>query len=207
MSVTLAPIPIDLGAPLPRVEILGVFGAGKTTLAKRMTSTASELRLERHDQNPFWANAEVNDRLGYLGYDLTFLLHHAYLVASSCSKDSRKILLCDWSFATDRLWASMRLAEDFRSYLAVHDAVLSRVGRPAGFLYLRQPVDRILERLLERGRIQEAELATAIETATNHLDELVDSMCQQRIQIVDDSATPEQLRMWVSDWLEKPIDV
>ena len=192
--VTLAPaLKIPL-APKPRVEILGVFGSGKTTLGHRLAGEGRLLLAEDHEQNPFWGSEQVNLALGYLAYDLAFLLQHARLVANAPTVG---LLVCDWSLASDRLWASMRLGGDLAAYESVHSAINSRVGEPEGYLYLRQPVDEIVSRLGRRGRLPEAAFLAHVRTAAEQLEEFVDALPAKKVLAVGDAVEFEQVSAWL----------
>src|SRR5687767_9357576 len=66
-----------------RIEILGAFGSGKTTIARALSEHGYANLLERHELNAFWTDSAPTRVMGYLPYDLWFLLHHAQLAASS----------------------------------------------------------------------------------------------------------------------------
>ncbi len=200
--VTLAPQPTKWSAPNRRIEILGVFGAGKTTLAKRLMSIESRILAERHELNCFWGNDQANGALGYLAYDLSFLLQHVHLLATSIATGLEDFVVCDWSLASDRLWASMRLETDLAAYEAVHRAVLAKVGPPIGYLYLQQPVGVIVQRLAARGRQPEASFVGEVAAAVAKLDEVVRSLPADRFVTVGDDARPDELLEWVTHWRE-----
>lgn len=200
--VTLVPTPTNVHTQQRRVEILGVFGAGKTTLAKRLALDEVKVLAERHDQNPFWGDSFVNERLGYLAYDLAFLLQHVHLAATLVSPGPEDVFICDWSLASDWLWASMRLGSDLMPYEGVHRVLLDRLGPPIGYLYLRQPAEVILERLLKRGREPEAGFVDYIASVVTRLDEFVRSLPADRVVTAGDDAQPEELQAWVKRWRE-----
>lgn len=198
--VTLAPITRTNRRTHSRLEILGVFGSGKTTLAKRLAGNSIGLLAERHANNPFWNDATANETLGYLAYDLTFLLQHARLVTSFSNAQTENVLICDWSFASDRLWASMRLGSDFASYDGVHDTLLSRIKQPIGYLYLRQSVDVILARLSKRKRNQEREFEKHVGDAVLRLDDLACSIAPNRMATVPDEFSVNDLLTLLDLW-------
>jgi len=194
--VTLAPETKGELAPKRRVEILGVFGSGKTTLARRLAGGDRLLLPEDHERNPFWGNERVNHALGYLAYDLSFLLQHAHLVAGAASGG---LLVCDWSLASDRLWASMRLGVEFAAYEAVHSVINSRVGEPEGYLYLRQPVDEIVARLERRGRIPESAFRAHVSAAADRLEEFVGALASRKVLTVDDAVEIGEVSAWLQE--------
>lgn len=192
----------DIGARLngARVEILGVFGAGKTTLATDVSGGEFPTLLERHHDNPFWGRAEIAAAIGILPYDLSFLLHHVELAAGSALTHDKQVSICDWSLATDRLWASLRLGSDLALYTALHRRLVELVGPPIGYLYLKHPANVIVERLIERNRKEELSLVGHIQNATLELERLAQSLDQSFVMVVDDAIAIADIRKRVYRW-------
>lgn len=190
--VTLStPTPIR-GSALQRVEILGVFGAGKTTLAKRIAASGAHHLAEDHGTNPYWGLQEAVQVTGYLPYDLTFLTQHAFLAATAPDDG---LAVCDWSFPTDRLWASMRLEkEELVAYDAAHVAILSRLGPPLLYLYLRQPPEVIRYRLAIRARRSEEAFREQVDDAYARIEQLVADLPAAQLRVVGDGFDAQALR-------------
>lgn len=200
--VTLATPEVVSPARVRRMEIIGVFGSGKTTLAKRLTATSGSMLAEDHTRNPFWGDPRAIGALGYLGYDLSFLLQHAHLVSTAASDG---IALCDWSFATDWLWASKRLDRDLPIYESVHRSVLQKLGPPAGYLFLRQKPETVLERLARRSRPAEGPFRDYVRSACEYVEELAANLPGQRVLVVDDNADPSGIERWVDQLPEEEM--
>ncbi len=192
--VTLEPLAKNRRVQVDRIEILGVFGSGKTTLAHRLAGDKRRVLAESHEQNAFWGDGRASKTLGFLPYDLSFLLQHAHVVARAAGTGMR---FCDWSFASDRLWASMRLGHELPAYEAVHRLILKRVGQPLGYLYLKQPVNEIVSRLVERGREQEASFTEQVAFAAQRLEELVGALPMERVLTVGDDVALDAVQAWV----------
>jgi deoxyadenosine/deoxycytidine kinase len=184
----------------PRVEILGIFGSGKTTLAARLAATAGTQLPEDHRLNPFWGRDDAIAIAGGLGYELFFLLQHGRLAAEPWNVGAEALGICDWSFATDRLWASMRLRDELKAYDEVHRELLARVGEPLGYLYLRQPIEKIAVRLTARGREPEAPLIANLSQATEALDALVATVGEHKVLVCDDDLPTERFVATVAGW-------
>ncbi|WP_418318036.1 deoxynucleoside kinase [Piscinibacter sakaiensis] len=181
-----------------RVEILGVFGAGKTTLAHRLAENQRLVLAENYERNIFWNDQQAINALGYLPCDLSFLLQHAHLVARAAVTGS-ECLFCDWSLLSDRLWASMRLGQEFAAYETVHRAVSDRIGQPLGYLYLKQPAEVIAARLVKRGRSAESAFsAQAAPRAADQLEALVRSLPPERVLTVGEDVPLKYVRTWTA---------
>ena len=185
----------ELALPKARVEILAVFGAGKTTLAKRIAASDDHVLGEEHDRNPFWGDERAIRSLGYLGYDLSFLIQHAHLVTTA---PEAGVAICDWSFPTDLLWASQRLDVDLDSYIAIYEALMLRVGLPAAYLFLRQSPDTIIERLERRSRKSEASFKPFVQTACEKIEAIAEKLPSERTLIVGDDFSSLDLARWLN---------
>lgn len=199
--VTLVQQSIRMGLLPSRIEILGAFGSGKTTLASRLAADVGKALLESHEANIFWGKAAINEHLGYLPYDLSFLLQHINL-ASNVASPSSALSICDWSFASDRLWASMRLGSEMPDYERIHRILTDKVGPPIGYLYLRQPVALIADRILKRDRIPEVKILGQLAAAVAQLDECVGDLPPELVETVTDDLQTDQLQAFITRWIE-----
>jgi len=186
---------------VPRIEILGVFGSGKTTLSVHLSNKVGALLPERHELNPLWGKQSSIENLGYLPYDLYFLLQHADLASSKIAVSPQAVSICDWSFRTDRLWASMRLGDDIQVYDAVYGSILKHISPPLGYLYLPQPVNKIIERIGSRGRASEASFVKHVSAAAKNLGELVESMTSENVLEVSDFYDSDYVLQKIHAWL------
>lgn len=190
--VTLSTPKPTSGPALQRVEVLGVFGAGKTTLAKRIAASGAHHLAEDHGANPYWGLEETVQVTGYLPYDLTFLTQHAFLAATA---PDGGVAVCDWSFATDRLWASMRLGEeDLAAYDRAYAAIVSRLGPPLLYLYLRHPPEVIRCRLARRARRNEEAFREQVDDAYLRIEQLVSDLPAAQLRVVGDEMDAQTLQ-------------
>ena len=162
---------------------------------------------EKHELNTLWTDSATNQVIGYLAYDLWFLLHHAQLAASHSASISNEVAVCDWSFLSDRIWAQMRLKDDLSLYEDVHRTLLQRVGSPIGYLYLRQRPAAVLDRVKRRGRQGESGFFSQMRKAVRLLDEVVESLPPQMVMTVLDKTSVPQVDEQVAHWLKERVDV
>lgn len=172
----------DTSITIPRLEILGIFGSGKSTLAEKLSRSGQVHAVcEQHQANPYWGATRILDRFGYLGYELSFLLHHALLLQSSFElSGTLDLLSCDWSYLSDKVWAGSRLkTKELQAYLQVHEAVTGQCGNPTAYLYLDEPPAVVLQRIKARGRPEELDVTLPM------LQRASDLLAQEVERVVD----------------------
>ncbi|WP_186105363.1 deoxynucleoside kinase [Burkholderia gladioli] len=185
-----------------RVEILGAFGAGKTTLATALQNDGISLLLEQHEHNIFWRNPAANMMAGALAYDISFLLQHHYLVASDLNNKTTSLAICDWSFVTDELWASMRQAEEeLAIYRATRESLTRAYGPPVGYLYLDLPATTVVSRQRARNRADENISEEDISVATQRLKQLVRLIPTDKVLHVGESPDVSEIHWQIDQWL------
>ena len=96
------------------VAIEGPIGVGKTSLAKRLaTSFGSELILERSEDNPFLDRFYRERGKNALATQLHFLFQRSRQLQSLVKTDVfEEVLVTDFLFAKDRLFAEITLDQD-----------------------------------------------------------------------------------------------
>ena len=188
----------------PRVEMLGVFGCGKTTLANKLASMRHELLAECPEMNPFWADGQAMAVAGPLAYELGFLVQHAHLASRAPAASPGGIGVCDWSLASDLLWASLRLGADLAVFSAVHREVSSRIGPPLGYIYLRQPEHVVASRLRARAIHVEKPLLSGIGAAVAQLDAFVQTIPPELVLLGSDDLDRDSLDARVRIWETTP---
>jgi deoxyadenosine/deoxycytidine kinase len=184
----------------PRVEILGVFGSGKTTLASQLSAVGFKPLGEVYERNPFWREPNSLNVLGYLPYDIAFLLQHIHLIATA--PRSSAVQVCDWSLLSDRLWASMRLENDFDTYDRLYKRLVSGVGDPIGYLHIRLSPETISSRIRSRGRANESYLVDDVEIAAARLEELANEIPSEKVITIDSDTLPSEVALKVSFWMK-----
>lgn len=204
MVTLTAPIVSSRLRNCPRVEILGVFGSGKTTLANNLSDHHDSLLLENHEQNIYWKSPRANLVSGFLAYELSFLLQHQYLVAAELSQKTSDLAICDWSFETDRLWASMRLSKkDFFVYNLTYRQLVRKQKPPTIYLYLCLTAQTIYERLNQRDRVGEKFSISDVIRAVKHLDNLVLSLSSSKVLRVGNDVEAASIRSEIDSRLKE----
>ena len=159
----------------PRLSYLAVegpIGVGKTTLARRLAASfEGELVLESAEENPFLARFYQSASKHALPTQLSFLFQRSREVQAIRQADMfRPVLVADFMFEKDRLFAELTLSEDeLELYYRVYELLAPRAAVPDLVIYLQAPVDVLMERIHKRGTPYEHNIREG------YLQSLVDS--------------------------------
>lgn len=137
----------------------GPIGAGKTTLAKRLSEhTQWHLLLEAFDENEFLADF-YKDRVRWaLPMQLSFLAARHQQLAASTSPQRTHSLVADYTYAKDEMFARLLLTDvrEWRLYDAIRQGLTATASHPDLVVFLDAPNAVLLERIRLRARSYEA---------------------------------------------------
>jgi deoxyguanosine kinase len=140
------------------LAIEGAIGVGKTTLARLLErELGAELLLEVFEENPFLSDFYA-DRERYAFQTQIFFLLSRYrqqhrVIQQTLAESS---LVSDYTFAKDRLFAELNLANDeLDTYRRVHAILAEKIILPDLVIYLRASTDVLMERIALRDRSYE----------------------------------------------------
>ena len=136
------------------IVVEGPIGVGKTSLARRLSeSFASELILERAEDNPFLERFYRNNRAAALPTQLFFLLQRARQVEEIRQRDMfSPVLIADFLLQKDRLFAELNLdASELSIYDQVARMLEIEAPKPDLVIYLQAPVPVLQRRITGRG--------------------------------------------------------
>jgi deoxyadenosine/deoxycytidine kinase len=140
------------------ISIIGPAAAGKTTLANYLGGElpASVLH-EDYAGNPFLAEA-------FTGFEEMALPSQLYFLVTRCKQLSvatwpaEGTVVTDYGFCQDRLYAEIKLTDDDRLfYEHVTRQIEYLVQQPSVIIHLDAPVELLMERITDRGRVFEAD--------------------------------------------------
>lgn len=141
------------------LAIEGVIGVGKTSLAKVLAERLNATLLEEmFEENPFLEKFYQQPEEYAFQTQLFFLLsRHRQLLDSFIQNDLfRHLIISDYSFDKDRIFALQNLSED---EMYMYDAVLksldNNVPRPDYIIYLQASVETLITRIKGRNRPME----------------------------------------------------
>jgi len=136
------------------IVIEGPIGVGKTSLAKRLAqSFASELILERADENPFLERFYSNRRYAALPTQLFFLLQRAQQIEQIRQTDMfSPVRIADFLIDKDRLFAELNLdPNELKLYEQVAATLDLDPPKPDLVVYLQAPANVLMRRVASRG--------------------------------------------------------
>lgn len=146
-------------AKIPRlVAIEGCIGVGKTSLANKLAETfASNIMLEQVDQNPFLTKFYREPRKNALATQLFFLLQRVEQLKTLQKDDLFQTnYVADFLIDKDPLFARVNLTnEEYELYQQVYDSLILEPPKPDLVIYLQAPIDTLIERIQQRGRLFE----------------------------------------------------
>lgn len=140
------------------LAIEGAIGIGKTTLARLLgRELGAELLLEVFEENPFLSDFYA-DRDRYAFQTQIFFLLSRYRQQHRVIQQTlaESPLVSDYTFAKDRLFAELNLANDeLAMYRRVHAILAEKIAQPDLVIYLRASTDVLMERIAVRDRSYE----------------------------------------------------
>jgi len=143
------------------IAIEGVIGIGKTTLARLLQPRfQSTVLLEVFEENPFLADF-YGDRERYAFQTQIFFLLSRYHQQNKAVPEAlaKGILVSDYTFAKDELFAWLNLKDDeLAMYGRVHAALSEKIPKPNLIVYLKADLDVVMRRIALRDRPYERDM-------------------------------------------------
>jgi deoxyguanosine kinase len=171
------------------IAVEGLIGAGKTTLCKRLAQErgAREV-LEEFEDNPFLPRFYADPARYGFSVELSFLAQRYHQLKRITEQDlfvPRTV--ADYSLGKSLVFASVTLQSDeYALFLDLYRIMYGDLPRPELIVYLHLPMERVLERIQQRGRSYESSIqATYLEQLQErYLDHLYKT-AGTRVLIVD----------------------
>ncbi len=155
-NLKLAATPQEFFTALGFVAIEGNIGAGKTTLARRISEDLNaKLILERFADNPFLPKFYEDQARYAFPLELSFLAdRYQQFIEDTRQLDLfRNFVVSDYDIYKSLIFAKITLGEEeFRLYRKFFSFMYKEVRKPNLYVYLYQQTDRLLEHISRRGR-------------------------------------------------------
>jgi len=135
------------------ISVIGPPAVGKTTLAELLAGELpAALVREDYQGNPFLADAFAGVPEAGLPAQLCFLLSRVGQL-SVTAWPAEGIVVSDYGFCQDRLFARMRLSDDqFAAYAETAGPLAGQVRPPDVLVHLDASEELLLRRVVDRGR-------------------------------------------------------
>ena len=132
------------------IAIEGAIGVGKTTLAKKISDTIKcETIFEDYITNPFLKDFYDHNQLNSFSTQVYFLLRR--IEQSIEVKDTKNLLISDFYFGKDELFAKLNLTEvEYAMYKEIRKKLEFNPPVPDLIIYLQASTDILLERIKKR---------------------------------------------------------
>lgn len=137
------------------IAIEGNIGVGKTTLARMLAkSLNARLVLEDFSDNPFLPSFYENPEKFAFPLEMSFMAQRFLQWREAMDSDLfQPIVVSDYHFDKSLLFASHTLSSDvYPMFRKLSLQLSSSLRKPDVLIFLRSPVDRLLEKIDERGR-------------------------------------------------------
>ena len=145
------------------LAIEGVIGAGKTSLAERVSEKLNgRLILEQSEENPYLEDFYREPKRYAFQVQLFFLLSRYRQLVNLPQQDLFHFyLIADYLFAKDKIFAYLNLEErDLVLYDRVVSLLETDLTKPDLVIYLQASAERLIENIKHRNRKFEKQIST-----------------------------------------------
>lgn len=143
------------------IAIEGVIGAGKTTLAKKLSERLdANLILEEFETNPFLEKF-YDDRKRYAFQTQMFFLINRYKQQEQLGQEDlfAKYIVSDYIFDKDQIFAYLNIeGEELKLYENLFPLLQRSLRKPDLVIFLQASTDRLMHNIKKRGRKVERNL-------------------------------------------------
>ncbi len=143
------------------IAIEGPIGVGKTTLARSFHNTVGTQVVFDTNDNPFLDDFYMDRPSAAFRTQMYFLISRfEQQVALRSSADPGKLLVCDYLFAKDKIFAYLNLDDqEILIYDRFFAALSAQVPKPDLVVYLNAPKEVLIERVRRRNVDYESKIA------------------------------------------------
>jgi len=137
------------------IAIEGLIGAGKTTLARRLSALWNgRLVLEEFDDNPFLPRFYQEPERYAFSVELSFLAQRYHQLKRATEQELfSPLTVADYSIGKSLVFASATLPPDEHAlFRDLYQIMYADLPQPQLIVYLHLGIDRVRERIRLRGR-------------------------------------------------------
>jgi len=165
------------------ITIEGVIGAGKTSLAKKLSDWfGAYLICEEFEKNPFLADFYTDQRYYAFQTQIFFLLSRFRQQEQLRQYDLfHSRIISDYMFQKDRIFATMNLSDaEMKLYDGIARLMEQQIAIPDFIVYLETSTARLMANIRKRNREIEKNMS---EDYINSLNKMYNSFFSQFTQI------------------------
>ena len=180
-------------AALNFVTIEGNIGAGKTTLAQKISEDyKAKLVLERFADNPFLPKFYEDQARYAFPLEMSFMADRYQQFTEDTSQFDlfKKFMVSDYDVYKSLIFAKITLQPDeYLLYRKVFSLMYREVRKPNLYIYLYQTTERLLENIKKRGRSYEQQIEPDyLERINKGYFDFIKSYPEQKTLILDVSS-------------------
>ncbi|MBC6999689.1 2-amino-4-hydroxy-6-hydroxymethyldihydropteridine diphosphokinase [Cytophaga sp. FL35] len=180
----------ELFANLNFLAIEGNIGAGKTTLANKISEDFNgKLVLERFADNPFLPKFYEEKARYAFPLEMSFLADRYQQFTDDTSQYDlfKSFMVSDYDIYKSLIFARITLQQDeYELYRKLFYLMYKEVKKPKVYVYLYQSTDRLLENIKKRGREYEKSIDVGyLESINKGYFEFIKSYPEQNNLIID----------------------
>jgi deoxyguanosine kinase len=142
------------------IAVEGPIGAGKTSLAQRLSARLDATAVLEETENPFLADFYAGRAGAALQTQFFYLLsRHRQQTALRQGDLFAQAMVCDYLFDKDKIFAYLNLDDnELFIYQRLYELLARDVVTPDLVVYLQAPTEVLLRRVRERAKKEEHEL-------------------------------------------------
>jgi deoxyguanosine kinase len=146
--------------PFQYIAIEGPIGAGKSSLAERLSTRLDATAVLEETENPFLADFYAGRPGAALQAQLFYLLNrHRQQLALRQADLFAQSIVCDYLFDRDKIFAYLNLDDnELFIYQRLFDLLAKDVPAPDLVIYLQAPTELLAARLRARAKEREHEV-------------------------------------------------
>jgi 2-amino-4-hydroxy-6-hydroxymethyldihydropteridine diphosphokinase len=208
------PAPIDAVVlqQLNYIAIEGNIGAGKTTLAGKLSEDfGAQLVLERFADNPFLPKFYKDQSRYAFPLEMSFLADRYQQLSDDLSQFNlaADFVVADYHIVKSLIFSKVTLAEEeYKLYHKLFDIMYKEMHKPGLYVYLYQSTERLLQNIKKRGRSYEQEIkAEYLEDINNGYQEYIKHQTGLKILVIDvthrDFVNSQEDYLWILEQINE----
>jgi deoxyadenosine/deoxycytidine kinase len=201
------------GIPYNFIAIEGNIGAGKTTLASRLSKDHNtRLILEQFADNPFLPKFYEDPQKYAFPLELSFLAERYQQLKNELTRQDlfKPKMISDYFFLKSLIFAKANLSDDeYALYTRLFHIINDSLPKPDLFVFLYHDTDRLQQNIKKRGRPYEQNISNEyLEKIQAAYFDFIRQLPEQRVLVIDvnnnDFSSREEDYLHIVSLLQQP---